>query len=264
MTSPTSPATVAFMTGGSGGLGKSSGARSLAHALGLRRIRTCLVDGNPGQQSQRTFLHIAPDRSLEHIRVADDIRHTLAGPNETHAAFALLPGPATPTDRSVPGLYVDAILALRDMCDMVIVDADRIDAAQWDDPRSFAGRVMRPMVEEGARLLFRIGRNAGQLDDGLAALDAIRLPDHTLAIGAGSGAPRPERFWHDMLDGLAQWGGDDEWDDASRTMIADGRPGWPMNREPAWVGRAAAWLGADPALFDTETRRRGFRWPWTR
>ena len=57
----------AFVTGGSGGVGKSFTARALAQALGSHGYVTLLVDGNPGQQSQRAFLGVDWSRGIEDV-----------------------------------------------------------------------------------------------------------------------------------------------------------------------------------------------------
>lgn len=53
-------ARITFSLGGSGGLGKSSGARAVAQALAQTGMKVALVDANPGQQSQRAFLGVPP------------------------------------------------------------------------------------------------------------------------------------------------------------------------------------------------------------
>lgn len=142
-----------FITGGSGGLGKSSTARALAHALGQAGYRTVLVDGNPGQQSQRVFLRLDDAHGLEYATLAD-LKRTLVMPDRTHAAFAFLPGPGPAAGPDITGLYGNALIALRSAADMIVVDADRVDPTLWDDRTVFAGGVMRPFVEHGnARIL---------------------------------------------------------------------------------------------------------------
>lgn len=119
-------APVTFVTGSSGGLGKSTTARTIVHALGQRRMRTILIDGNPGQQSQRAFLHVKTGGLKDAAR--DSIAGVLIMPNRTHAAFALLPGPVDPMRNDLVGLYGSAITALQTSSDIIIVDADRVDA----------------------------------------------------------------------------------------------------------------------------------------
>ena len=115
-------APVTFVTGSSGGLGKST----IAHALGQRRMRTVLIDGNPGQQSQRAFLHVKTG-GLEDAAL-DSIAGALIMPNRTHAAFALLPGTVDPMRNDLVGSCGSAITALQTSSDIIIVDADRVDA----------------------------------------------------------------------------------------------------------------------------------------
>ena len=154
-------APVTFVTGGSGGLGKSTTARAIAHALGLRRMRTVLIDGNPGQQSQRAFLKIRTG-GLEDAAL-DSLPNALVMPGQTHAAYALLPGPVDPRRGDLVTLYGSAI--------------------------------MRPMLDLGlARMIFIIGSTGSQVDDGLDALAAIHQPQRVLALAqCGQLAkPRPE------------------------------------------------------------------------
>ena len=206
--------------------------RMLAHALGSARLRTALVDGNPGQQSQRAWLNIPDSKALEYALV-DGLQSALVRPRDTGGMFALLAGPADPHSRDMARDYLESIIGLRAMCDMVVVDADRVDGRLWDDPASFAGGVMRPMVEAGgARILFRIGQSGSQTDDGLAALDAIRRPDRIRAVAVAPPGvkPWPARRWHALLDGLAEYGGVDVWDEASRRLVDSHACGWARIR----------------------------------
>ncbi|MBT1164561.1 hypothetical protein [Bifidobacterium felsineum] len=257
-----SKAPILFVTGGSGGIGKSTSARMLAHALGNARYRTCLVDGNPGQQSQRVWSRIPESKALEYAMV-DGLMAALVKPADTHGMYALLAGPADPHSPMMAHDYVESLIGLRAMCQMIIVDADRIDGRQWDDPKSFAGGVMRPMVEQaGARILFRIGQSGSQTDDGLAALDAIRQPDVTLAVGVtGPGVrPWPDSRWRNMLDGLAEYGGVDAWDERSLDLVERHMAGWPKGGEPEWLTHACEWLGADGKRFAHGSTGGGFPW----
>lgn len=259
-------AAITFVTGGSGGIGKSTAARMLAHALGSARLRTALVDGNPGQQSQRAWLNIPDSKALEYALV-DGLQSALVRPRDTGGMFALLAGPADPHSRDMARDYLESIIGLRAMCDMVVVDADRVDGRLWDDPASFAGGVMRPMVEAGgARILFRIGQSGSQTDDGLAALDAIRRPDRIRAVAVAPPGvkPWPARRWHALLDGLAEYGGVDVWDEASRRLIDSHACGWAHGMEPDWLRGACVWMGADPDAWRS-AEGRGRSWLlWSR
>lgn len=251
-----------FITGGSGGLGKSSTARALAHALGQAGYRTVLVDGNPGQQSQRVFLRLDDAHGLEYATLAD-LKRTLVMPDRTHAAFAFLPGPGPAAGPDITGLYGNALIALRSAADMIVVDADRVDPTLWDDRTVFAGGVMRPFVEHGnARIIFRIGQSGSQLDDGLAALDAIRRPDQVLAVGVAGPTVRARspREWSRMVEGLAVFAGVDHWDRDSAALVEAGRPGWARGREPEWLRSCMLFAGAGRDRLVSGRRI----WPWTR
>ncbi|MFR0574929.1 hypothetical protein ACLUWS_06785 [Bifidobacterium boum] len=250
-------APVTFITGGSGGLGKSTTARAIAHALGLRRMRTVLIDGNPGQQSQRAFLRIQTG-GLEDAAL-DSIAGALIMPNRTHAAFALLPGPADPMRGDLVGLYGSAITALQPSCDAVIVDADRVDPTLWNTPTTFAGGVMRPMIDLGlARMIFIIGSAGSQLDDGLDALAAIHQPQRVLAIAQTGqlAKPRPESGWRQVTAPVAQWGGICQWDKTSTMMLDKGQAGYPAGQEPAWLAHACLWAGGRKNDFTPQRKGR--------
>ena len=237
-----------FITGGSGGLGKSSTARALAHALGQAGYRTVLVDGNPGQQSQRVFLRLDDAHGLEYATLAD-LKRTLVMPDRTHAAFAFLPGPGPAAGPDITGLYGNALIALRSAADMIVVDADRVDPTLWDDRTVFAGGVMRPFVEHGnARIIFRIGQSGSQLDDGLAG------------VAGPTVRARSPREWSRMVEGLAMFAGVDHWDRDSAALVEAGRPGWARGREPEWLRSCMLFAGAGRDRLVSGRRI----WPWTR
>lgn len=255
-------APITFFTGGSGGLGKSSSARAVAEALGRTRLRTVLVDGNPGQQSQRAFLALGDSAGLERAAVkglkAAWIRPGAGG---TGASFALLPGPLEPRAPGINDLYGSSLVALRGACDIVIVDADRVDGSTWNDPATFAGGVMRPFVQSGgARIVFKIGQTGSQLDDGLAALDAIRRPSQTLVVAQVPGVLKPhsDQSWERLLDGMGMWGGSDVWDEASAKMLDARRPGYDAGAEPDWLRRAAVFAGGRRDDFKAPEKRSWF------
>lgn len=103
----------AFVTGGSGGVGKSFTARALAQALGSHGYVTLLVDGNPGQQSQRAFLGVDWSRGIEDVGISGAMASVLR-PREVKAAFGFLPGPMAPQDPDLLDRYGDALVRLED------------------------------------------------------------------------------------------------------------------------------------------------------
>ena len=249
----------AFVTGGSGGVGKSFTARALAQTLGEHGYVTLLVDGNPGQQSQRAFLGVDWARGIEDVGISGAMASVLR-PREVKAAFGFLPGPVAPQDPDLLDRYGDALVRLEGSCDFIIVDSDRLDGTQWNDSTTFAGGLIRPLVEgAGARLVFRVGQSGSQLDDGMAALSAVGLPDRAIVAAqcAGGRKPRSDREWRDMLDGLAEYAGTDVWTADTARIIDSGRRGFDAGSEPDWLVRTAVWLGADKARFRKAGRKGG-------
>lgn len=254
-------ATLIFVTGGSGGIGKSAGARMIAHAAGLTGLRVTLMDANPGQQSQRAFLHIDDRYALEHA-YDQGLPGALAGPRAVNAPFAFMAGPADPYAPDMPGMYMDVLLALQGLCDLIVVDADRTDPTMWEDARTIPGGLVRPIVSQtGARILFRIGQSGSQVDDGLAALDSIRMPERTGVVAVCPTGVRPlsDSRWRGMLDGMGRYLGCDGWSQDSVRLIDEGRTGWPAGAQPAWLLAVLEWAGVDASAL--KPRR---RLPWIR
>lgn len=248
-------ARITFSLGGSGGLGKSSGARAVAQALAQTGMKVALVDANPGQQSQRAFLGVPADRGLEEARFADDIMDVLVMPGRIRADYAFLPGPMDTRATHLVDRYGSALIRLARICDVVVVDADRTDRRLWNDSDTISGGLIRPFVDGGqARVLFRLGQTGSQLHDGLAALDAIGRPEQVMAIAQTPIGIKPHRpnEWRAMLDGLAEYGGCDQWTEQSTAMVDSGLSGPPRGQEPQWLVNAAVWAGGKPADFRKE------------
>ncbi|WP_195939485.1 hypothetical protein [Bifidobacterium pseudocatenulatum] len=256
-------ATIIFNTGGSGGLGKSFNARALAQTLGLHGYVTLLIDGNHGQQSQRAFLKVDRMRGLEdYLERGMD---AVVRPGEIHTAFGFLPGPADPKAPDIIDMYGRALTDLMRRCAFIVVDCDRIDGTQWENPNTMAGGLMRPLVESGgARIAFRMGQTGSQTDDGLDALASINRPDRTLVIGQAAAGTKPhgDAEWRGLLRGLAEYAGTDVWDGTGADLIERRQPGYAKGMEPDWLKAEATWCGADPARWKNTERKRG--WPWTR
>ncbi|RSX49844.1 hypothetical protein D2E22_0305 [Bifidobacterium castoris] len=259
-------AVLAFVTGGSGGIGKSGNARMLAAALGGTGRHVVLVDGNAGQQSQRVWHRLGPERMLENAQWLDTLDRAILMPRRTGQAYALLPGPADPLAAGMNDLYGAAILRLCETpgIDLVLVDADRIDPAQWEDRRTFAGHVIRPFMEAGlARMLFRIGQTGSQLEDGMRALGAVDDADMTCAVAvaaAGLAHPRTDRDWARILAPVARYAGTDRWDVSTLALQTPGSRLTPPHTP--WLCRQAAFLGLrlEPAARE---QAKGW-WPWRR
>lgn len=261
---------IAFCTGGSGGIGKSSGARAISQALGNRGLSTVLVDGNPGQQSQREYFQ-QPDAlgiDVFHEGTGTGIlRDSLVFPDQLpgNPSYALLVGPLSENEPGIVSLYLRVIYELYRAPDIdaIIIDCDRIDAGLWNDDNTLAGGVIRPMCSpppglDFARIIYRVGTMGSQPKDGFRTLRALRTPDgssmgrNIVVLGAV-----PSYLPHDMRPTRQQWEeyvgddgtflGADEWTEASGRLLAEGDAGYPPDHEPGWLKRTVNWLHRHPA-----------------
>ena len=246
---------VVFSSGGSGGIAKSSGARALAQHLS-RFGGTVLVDGNLTQQSQREYFGLADDACVENMLVGGDPPERKNNAKDypdrltNGAAYAELPGPISYNSKSLD-LLGRSIGELAGLADYVVVDTDRFDAEALADNMTVAGGVMLPWLLHGSEagscgVVFRLGLLGSSLNDGRNALDALVgagvSPNGigvvaTVQPGAESLDTSPER-WRSRLEGLGRYLGSDRWIPASGRLLAERKPGYPDDHEPAWLARA--------------------------
>lgn len=244
--------TLTFVSGGSGGIGKSGNARALAALLGSHGHHVVLVDGNPGQQSQRRW-HALDDMSmLENAQWLGQLGKALIMPRQLGQPYALLPGPADPLAPGMNDLYGKALHMLKSIpvtdpghVDVIIVDTDRIDQTLWEQSGSFANHVIRPFMQAGlANMIFRLGQTGSQTGDGLRALAAINMPSQvcaTIQAPATLTRPKTDAEWKRILDPVARYAGTDQWSPAS---LAEQQPGTRLNPAATdWLCRQAAFCG---------------------
>lgn len=258
-----------FVTGGSGGIGKSSGAREVAGLLAERTVnglqRVALVDANLAQQTQREFHRIPPDRGLETAVLSDDILDAMVTPNEmgVKVPYAVLPGPLDPRPDNMPRLLDvlgRSIGQLTRLCDWTVVDLDKIDRVLLADSESVCGMVMLPWVDGGnARIIYKLASTPDKLADGMEALQALNRPGSTGIVGVVTpGGPDPtEEQWRAKTQGLGVWLGVEHWTVDSGASIAQGLVGV---RPLEWMPGLLDWLGVQPMPV-RDTRKGGvFGW----
>lgn len=270
---------VVFSSGGSGGIAKSSGARALAQHLS-RFGGTVLVDGNLTQQSQREYFGLDDDDCLENMLVGGDARERMMNAIVTPdrlpngAGYAVLPGPISYNAKSLD-LLGRSIGELAGLADFVVVDTDCFDAEALADNMTVAGGVMLPWLLHGSEtgscgVMFRLGLLGSSLNDGRNALDALVgagvSPNGigvvaTVQPGAESLDTSPEQ-WRSRLEGLGRYLGGDRWTPASGRLLAERKPGYPDDHEPAWLARAGAWVRgvkSKPRTRPRPSAKRGWR-----
>lgn len=156
-------ATVIFVVGGRGGVGKSTMSQAIAEHAASQLNRVVLVDMSLGQGDQRTYLRLDPTkRALPSILDArragkiagailrDEIlrTHRTPGLPETHFGVVLAP-PNDLADPTIvtPGTYAAAIRAAAKMTDLVVVDCP---VAKGVDRDRVIDEVVLPMIRAGA------------------------------------------------------------------------------------------------------------------
>ena len=164
---------------------------------------------------------------------------------------------------------------LAGLADYVVVDTDRFDAEALADNMTVAGGVMLPWLLHGSEagscgVVFRLGLLGSSLNDGRNALDALVgagvSPNGigvvaTVQPGAESLDTSPER-WRSRLEGLGRYLGSDRWIPASGRLLAERKPGYPDDHEPAWLARAGAWVRGvkpRPRTRPRPSAKRGWR-----
>lgn len=180
-------ATLLFVTGFTGGVGKTTTAKRTAERAAEKGVRTLLIDGNMTQSSLRSFFDPARQRDVNTIAdwhpgqppTKGGTPGRLFGINYD-LVFAPPARITVEWDR-----YAGIIDAARRTWQFVIVDLDRVSAADLTDPNTAGGALLTPYVRGGDLALFIIkaGRQTqGDAMNALSILPAIGLPRECVAI----------------------------------------------------------------------------------
>jgi len=264
-----SKAKVIFITGGSGGIGKSTSARDWADDLaGLTGSRVVLVDANLGQQSQREFHGLDMSRGLEEADVFDNPLSALITPRDLghEANYALLPGPLDPRPDNMPrllDLLGRTIGALSSHCDWIIVDLDKTDPVILADPSSVQHAVMTPWVDMGgARVVWKLESQVAKLGDGLKALEAWARPRSTGIVGVvPTGAPDPsDAQWERVVTPYGRFLGAEQWSVDSGRHVASGVVGHADNELTPTVRSVLSYMGCPQDRLPEPVKRGGRSW----
>lgn len=246
---------ILFVTGGSGGIGKSTTARVVSQALswtGDGRTRVVLVDANLGQQTQRAYHGIDDEHGLERVRVDHDVMHALITPRPRDPSgrrYAILPGPIDAHPADIPRLLDLLGRALGDLkrrVDWVVVDLDKTDPVILADRETVAGGVMLPWVDGGgAGILYKLESQRGKVEDGLETLEALNRPRSTGVLGVVPiGAPDPPvEAWERRIGGMGRLVGVERWSERTGGMLTDGLVGFRPDAQPDWLDDVLAWCG---------------------
>lgn len=149
-----------FLISGSGGVGKSTLALSLAGRAADRGKNVVLIDANLGQPDLATYLKVGeaglPTMTHAVVKQPTDLARAIIDPNRLNAArnarsararplqFALVQGPARGDARRINMATVnDLVVRAREMADLVVVDTQIIES---DDPRNMIKALLLPQL----------------------------------------------------------------------------------------------------------------------
>ena len=172
--------TLLYVTSMSGGVGKTVTSRRLCERASTQGIPTLLVDGNMLQSSQRSFFdpeHRLDVRSITDWQIGQRPQNGANQGKRFGLQYDISFAPAT--GDSVPwSRYVEYIQAARKVWAFVVVDLDRISAADLSEPDTAASELLVPSVRSGDLVLFAV--KAGRQTQGDAMNVFVTLPSHGL------------------------------------------------------------------------------------
>lgn len=263
------------VTSMSGGVGKTVTSRRLCERAGELGIPSLLVDGNMLQSSQRSFFD--PQRRMNVRSIADWRRgkQPTSGANpgrkffnvQYDVAFAPPTGVVIPWER-----YAEYVEAARKRWQFIVVDLDRISAADLDDDQTAAGALLVPWVRSGDLVLFSV--KAGQQTQADAMSVFQTLPGHGLpreCVGIKDSIPAGMSDNDYQQFDYSQYGlffGAERQTTQSGELIANGQSNWP-DPELDWVReKVLDWAlpnrGFDPEQFEPQKKKKGGLFGWLR
>lgn len=222
------------VTSMSGGVGKTVTSRRLCERAGEQGIPTLLVDGNMLQASQRSFFD--PERRVD-VRTVADWHRGLKGTAGANPGRKLFGVPydisfAPPTGSVIPWEhYADYVEEARKRWQFIVVDLDRISAADLENDKTAAGMLIAPWVRSGDLVLFIV--KAGQQTQADAMSVFQTLPSHGLpkeCVGIKDSMPAGMNDNDYVQYDYSRYGlffGTERQTIESGELIASGQSNWP-------------------------------------
>lgn len=178
------------VTSNTGGVGKTTSSRQLAQRASEMGVSTLLVDGNIRQPSQRSFFD--PQHTMSLRTIADWHEGMRMNPRmgATHGAKALHVGYdvafAPPPGASVTIDHYNRYIAqARRLWQLIVLDLDRVSAADLTDRATMAGGLLVPAVRNGDLALVIVKAGGQTQADATTLLDAfshLQLPRERIGV----------------------------------------------------------------------------------
>lgn len=245
--------TVLCVTSNTGGVGKTVSSRRLAERAAQQGLATLLVDGNMLQSSQRSFFDPAHNKPLATIHEwrGDDARNAVNRGRTLGVPYDVTFAP--PVGVTVAwGDYMSFIREARKLWQFVVLDLDRISAADFNDPSTAATNVVQPFVTGGDPMLLIVKAGVQTQGDALGLLAAF--PDAGLPrelVGIKDTIPVEMDGQYHRLD-YTRYGtflGAERQSAQAGQLIARGESGWSDPGLDVVRERVLAWALPD-AGFD--------------
>lgn len=227
---------VIIVTSCSGGVGKTVSSRRLCERFATMRtkegrpLNALLVDGNMLQSSQRSFFD--PMRRMNVKTIADwleggDIRYGANPRRMFDVGYDIAFAP--PTGSVVSWEHYAAFLReAQRKWDVIVMDIDRISAADLEDDSTVAGHILVPFVQSGSHVLFIV--KAGQQTQGdalsvLSNLPAASVPRELVGIKETI-PPNLKEYPRLSYDRFGIYLGAEQQSERASELIAAGKGGW--------------------------------------
>ncbi|PWG66725.1 cobalamin biosynthesis protein CobQ [Bifidobacterium callitrichidarum] len=261
------------VTSMSGGVGKTVTSRRLCERAAEMGVPSLLVDGNMLQSSQRSFFD--PERRMNVRSIADwrkGQKATMgANPGKRFFNVEYDISFAPPTGVTVPWQqYLDYVEEARKRWQFIVVDLDRISAADLDDPSTAAGALIVPWVRSGDLVLFSVKAGLQTQADAMAVFQMLPshgLPQECIGIkdSIPAGMPDSDYTQYDYSDYGIFFGAERQTTKTGE-LIAAGQSNWP-DPELDWVReKVLDWAlpdrGFDPEQFEPKRKKKGGLFGW--
>lgn len=253
---------VLAVTSATGGVGKTVTSRRLCERAAEMGVSSLLVDGNMLQSSQRSFFdpsRTKPCKTIANWRPGMDPRHGANPGKRLGIDYDVCFAP--PVGTKIPwSQYSDYLTAARKLWGLIVLDLDRISAADLTNPNTAAGGLLVPLILSGDPCLFIVKAERQTQGDAMSVLSrmpALELPKECIGIkdtipaSYGDGDYQPIDY-----SPYGMFMGAERQSEEANLHIADGESNWDDDGLDLVRERVLEWampdVGFDPEEFEPQ------------